>query len=568
MTDTTPQPPAVGRTARPDAHPTRLRDRVVDIATRRVAVTRRDVVVALVAALAVLVPSAAFGVATASADANLGPHSARYAVTLDGRLTLDLGPLGTVVLDSPVPVAGLAVTVREIPREIVDLPTATTLDALAADLDRYVQFFSAPEATVAVVTRALVLDALRGTLGAAALLTGLLVLGRVVLGRRRRAELLAAVRPHRGVLLAGACVGLLVLGTLSAGGTQPVGATAPGPPTAVFDGTALEGAVITGRLAGLVDTYGGEVLGAYRENEDFYARAAANLREEWAVREAAYERVLRVREEVGLAPARDPDDPEPVVALVVSDLHCNVGMGQVIRAVLEESGADLVLNAGDTTMNGTPVEAYCVTAFAQAARGVPVVVADGNHDSPQTAAQERAEGWTVLDGRVVEVAGIRIAGDADPRATRVGVGTVLQGEETVPERAVRLRDAVCADEQGVDIVLTHDLRVGADAVAAGCAPALVSGHYHRRIGPLRQDGGVRYVSSSTAGAALGQPTVGPLNAVAEMTLLQFDPAAREITHYQLVRVTPDTSVTVSYPVRWPTAEQPAPVRPADPDAPV
>ena len=84
-------------------------------------------------------------------------------------------------------------------------------------------------------------------------------------------------------------------------------------------------------------------------------------------------------------------------------------------------------------------------------------------------------------------------------------------------------------------------------------PAQISGHLHRRYGPERVDRAVRYISSSTAGATLGQPTVGPLNGVAEMTVLRWDPDTRRFVDYQLVQVRPDTTATVSPRLRWPAA---------------
>ena len=50
--------------------------------------------------LAVLVPAAAWGVTTAQTQASLGPHLAHYEVTVDHLVTIDLGPLGTVVIAS------------------------------------------------------------------------------------------------------------------------------------------------------------------------------------------------------------------------------------------------------------------------------------------------------------------------------------------------------------------------------------------------------------------------------------------------------------------------------------
>src|SRR5690606_26944928 len=97
------------------------------------------------AGFAVLLPSIVWGVATASAEASLGPHLAHYEVTLDQQVTIDLGPLGTVVIDSPAPVLGARVVVQEIPREVTSLGAASTLDALGQDLESYVQFFTGPQ---------------------------------------------------------------------------------------------------------------------------------------------------------------------------------------------------------------------------------------------------------------------------------------------------------------------------------------------------------------------------------------------------------------------------------------
>ena len=505
--------------------------------------------------LIVVVPSAAWGVATATADANLGPHAARYEVTLDHQITVDFGPLGTLVTDAPLPLTlGARVVVKEIPREIAAVDAAGTLEAVGADLERYVQFFSAPEATIEVVVRALIFDAVRRTVLAAALITLVTIGARALLGPQRRGELAAALRPHGGAVAAGTTVVLLVAATVTG--------SAPGSPdvsderraSAVFDGTPLEGARITGRLAGVIDTYGGYAVEAYRDNQQFYEDARASVRSAWARQEAIAADIARLTDRATPTPSPGVETREPVVLLVISDLHCNVGMAPVIREVAELSGARVVLNAGDTTVNGTGVESYCVTALAGAIPdGAVQVVADGNHDSPETAAQERRTGARVLDGQVIEVEGLRILGDADPRATRIGAGTTQRGGESVPEVSRRLADVACADPDGVDLLLVHDPAMGDVALEDGCVPAQVSGHMHRRIGPVWMDHGTRYVSSSTAGARLGQATVGPLNGVAEITVLRFDPESRRFVDYRVVRVEPDTSAYVSGWLRWPGA---------------
>ena len=58
------------------------------------------------------------------------------------------------------------------------------------------------------------------------------------------------------------------------------------PTSAVFDGTPLEGAEVTGRLGGVIDTYGGQVIAELRKNEEFYAKANTSLEVAWDERQA------------------------------------------------------------------------------------------------------------------------------------------------------------------------------------------------------------------------------------------------------------------------------------------
>ena len=94
-----------------------------------------------------------------------------------------------------------------------------------------------------------------------------------------------------------------------------------GRPSAVFDGTPLEGARITGRLAGVVDTYGSLVADAYRENEEFYSAARAEVAAAWdqraqaiTAREESAGRLRALVEDPAIPatpePAAEPGDPD------------------------------------------------------------------------------------------------------------------------------------------------------------------------------------------------------------------------------------------------------------------
>jgi calcineurin-like phosphoesterase family protein len=515
-------------------------------------------VLLLVAAVLV---SLTFGITTASVESSLGPHEARYDVTTDDTVTIDLGPLGTLQIDSPLPLTlGVRVTVQEIPASVTELDQARTLAALSGDLQSYLQFFSGPQATVQDVARALGAEALERTALALGVLVGGWYLVRFLVGPARRVELHDRVRPH----LRSVVVGIVVVGLVGTVLTSSVGRrdrpSASQRASTVFDGTPLEGARVTGRLGGVIDTYGGQVVAELRKNEKFYAEANASLQAAWDERQELLDHPEPSTTGSPSPEASEPEDDENLVtAVVVSDLHCNVGMAPLIRTVVEGSGADLVLDAGDTTINGTSVEQYCVTTFARAVPdGVELVTSPGNHDSAETSRNYARAGATVLDGSVVEVDGLRILGDRDPNETRVGAGGTAQaGKESAADEAQRLADVACDDEEGVDLLLIHTPGVGERALASGCVPAQISGHLHHRYGPERVDDAVRYISSSTAGATLGQPTVGPLNGVAEMTVLRWNPDTRRFVDYQLIQVRPDATATVSPRLKWPAALPPS-----------
>ncbi|PJI95001.1 metallophosphoesterase family protein [Luteimicrobium subarcticum] len=543
----------------------------------------------LAGVLAVLV-CAVWGVTTARTEGSLGPNEATYAVTTDGEVTVDLGPLGTLVVDSPAPLnLGVGVTVHEIPAELTSLNQAQTLSVLGGDLDSYLQFFATPETTARRVATDLAVDAAWRTLGALVVVAAVGAAGFFLLGAARRRELGARASAHTGKLAVGTVVVLVAVVGLTA--SEERAELPPAESTPVLAGTPLEGARITGRLAGVIDTYGTQLIAQYRSSQSFYARADASLGRAFDVRDAldraagtssgaagtdgtgASAAPPTLGADLGAAalPTPSPDTSHVVTALVVSDLHCNTGMAPLITTAAERSGAQLVLDGGDTTINGTSVEQVCVDSFADAVPdGVKVVVSDGNHDSRLVSGFEKKRGWTVLDGSVTTVEGIRILGDRDVLETRIGVASRPSGSTTPAEQQQALADAACAARSddgtpGVDLLLIHDPTIGGPALETGCVPDQVSGHLHRRIDPTQVGLGIRYVSSSTAGATLGQPTVGPLHGTAEMTVLRFDTQAHRILDWQLVQVTKKGVATVGPRQEWPTpSSTPVPLGPLPP----
>ncbi|WP_454083345.1 hypothetical protein [Georgenia sp. Marseille-Q6866] len=244
---------------------------------RQTTATRRLLRTGLLLLVTVLV-SGVVGVLTASTDSSLGPHVAHYEVTAQHEIVVDLGPLGTVLLDSPMPwPLGVEVVVQEIPAELTAVQ-ASPATGLAGDLAAYAQVVSHPDAVVADAVSALVRDAL----GRAAIVAGSVLL--VVAGARlasrgllRREVAHAARRPGVVPLVAVVVVTVVAVPTALTVRDRPT----PGRTISALAGTPMEDLRMTGRMAQLIDTYGGYLVEAYEENEAFYASVNENL-------EAAY----------------------------------------------------------------------------------------------------------------------------------------------------------------------------------------------------------------------------------------------------------------------------------------
>lgn len=565
--------------------------------------TVRTIVAVVVTGAAGLV----FGVLTAQFTGSLGPHEAEYSTTVNAEITVDMGPLGKLIIDSPLPLRlGADVVVKEIPVELAS-GSSNPVAGLTADLSSYSQFLANPQAAIRDASNGLVRDAVGRAVVAWSLMLCVIALGRLASHGVLREAARGAWR-QQGVpaMTIGLTIALLAPIVVSATrGSGGVGQTSQ-----VLAGTPLEDARITGRLGGLVDFYGGYVVDAIQENEDFYAEVEANMRTAYAsdpaplapigeppmvptleptepgegdgaaqeptdepTGEPTQEGAEETTEEPGDGAAAGEEEtaaarvePDPVTITMVTDLHCNVGMAPVVGAVVELSESDLVLNAGDTVMGGTSVESVCVNAFADGIpAGIPVVVSDGNHDSETTARQEAARDWVVLRGETVEVAGLTILGDRDPMLTSLGAPTHPQRDETFEQMGERLADTACqAAEAGspIDILLVHNPSAAQAGLESGCVPLALNGHLHRRIGPWQAGLGIQYLSASTAGATKDTPTIGPLQNPATLTVLRWDRANDEPMDFRVIIVDVDRTVTIG---RW----QSFPPRPDEPvDLPV
>jgi predicted MPP superfamily phosphohydrolase len=230
--------------------------------------------------------------------------------------------------------------------------------------------------------------------------------------------------------------------------------------------------------------------------------------------------------------------------LHVSDLHLAPQSWDVIRTVVEQYDIDVVVDSGDITDHGSRPENRYVREIRHLP--VPYVWIRGNHDSPVTqAAMRELPNVVVLDGDVRTVKGLRFLGVGDPTFTpdkavpdpqeRPGT-TAAGGPETPEELVVAAADqlAVTADEAGgVDVIVYHD-PAPAEAFDGHAAMAL-SGHVHYRKVRHGDEGTWLMTQGSTGGSGLR--ALEPEEPAGIMlSVLYVDRATAELQAYDDIRL--------------------------------
>lgn len=168
-----------------------------------------------------------------------------------------------------------------------------------------------------------------------------------------------------------------------------------------------------------------------------------------------------------------PDDE--VRILHVSDIHSNPLGLEVTRQLADRFAVDAVLDTGDVTSFGLPVEAQLGELIGQ--MPTRYLLVPGNHDSASNrAAIDEAGNVEVLDGIVADVKGVRILGIADPTFTATNVTDST--EAAIIKRAERplVADEVVA--AAPDVLAVHD-PIQAQG-SYGKVPLVVAGHIHKR----------------------------------------------------------------------------------------
>ena len=496
---------------------------------------RKRYLVALLALLGVL--SVLAGALTATAHTAVGPHRADLSLIIRPEVRIELGPLGTIAVDSPLPPPlGVQVDIHEV-------PAATQDGNLAAQLGSNVAAYAAlaahPEAALAGPRDALIAE----ILGRSAVIFGLGLHLLAALWLSGRAQAFAVIKEHlhRPVVapLAVAVTATVIVVVLAPTLRAPLN---QGRTVAALANTPFANIRVVGQLGPILDAAGGAIAAKVEETDNFYAAVTTEVRQKLSppAPSATYQTVT-AQAEVG--PQERTEDIATI--LFISDLHCNVALASTIGTIADQIGADLIINGGDTATSGFEAERFCVDMQAAGWGETPVVVADGNHDSIITGQQEEAAGWNVLRGKPITVAGLTFLGDSDPTLTVIGQGTHAVREESKLDVGERIATASC--DQPTDIVVVHDPIAAKAPANKGCAPLWLAGHMHKRIGPTLHSGlgpQVRFVNAATGRGLTENTVIGKMNSDAEMTIIRYDRTHRQVIDLQIIAIRPDATLQV------------------------
>lgn len=190
-----------------------------------------------------------------------------------------------------------------------------------------------------------------------------------------------------------------------------------------------------------------------------------------------------------------------VAILHVSDIHLNPIGVNLARDLARSFEVDAIVDTGDTTSFGLPMEESFSGLFEDF--GVPYYFVAGNHDSmANRRAISAASGVTSIDREVVEVNGLRILGFDDPVVTTTR--TVPKAERARIMEAAAPELEALVERESPDVVAMHNPAMA--SAVTGTVPVVMAGHLHRSV-TTAKDHTVIAVVGSTGATGLGSMTV-------------------------------------------------------------
>lgn len=205
--------------------------------------------------------------------------------------------------------------------------------------------------------------------------------------------------------------------------------------------------------------------------------------------------------------------------LHVSDLHNNPAGIEFVQGVARLFDVHLIIDTGDISDYGTPLEALLLDRLKTIDR--PYMFVPGNHDSPDIVNGIRQiPGVTLLDG-MTEFNGLHIMGFPDPASYSFSV--IPPGMDDIPEYVDQIKEKLARATGNVNIVAVHNNRIAERL--AGQAPVIIFGHNH--LLAIEEKENSILINAGTSGAS-GLRGLQSFKSPYSVVLLHFRPVDGEM----------------------------------------
>jgi len=185
---------------------------------------------------------------------------------------------------------------------------------------------------------------------------------------------------------------------------------------------------------------------------------------------------------------------DTIKILHVSDIHNNPAAYDFIQQVSESFQIDLIIDSGDISDFGSPLEALLLERLNDFA--IPYLFIAGNHDSPEIiSAMELIENVIVINNEIVNVKGFKIMGLHDPAS--ISNIVVPPSENTVIEYIQKAETILEQAHTIPDIFVVHHPHIASAFVNK--IPVILHGHRHRVTITTQEESVI--IDPGTTGAA-------------------------------------------------------------------
>lgn len=189
----------------------------------------------------------------------------------------------------------------------------------------------------------------------------------------------------------------------------------------------------------------------------------------------------------------DTDD-SIVRVLHVSDIHNHPAAFNFIKQVSANFNVDFIIDTGDLTEFGTPLEELIVQDLSSI--NIKYIFVAGNHDSQDTLEfLKKQDNVIVLENKMININGINIMGFSDPTSLINNIES--PDENKISELNKFIQETLDTSDISPDILAVHNPKATENLI--GRVPIILNGHVHKPS--VKNLKNTAVINAGTTGAA-------------------------------------------------------------------